>query len=164
MQRVPGRPVTGFVPSNLGNVGRHRNRVSPSVPALEANGIATDCGPMAVMRYKHQQGRAHDKEMEAAGVLQKSSQTWGWNRQRTPEDGETIGTAMTPRTPRTPKNGKTTVIPLALFRLRQQRLRQDKWRLGGHRHCHSAGAFQPSSKAATPGNQNETLPEAAVSA
>jgi hypothetical protein len=61
-------------------------------------------------------------------------------------------------TPRTPNNGKTTAIPLALFRLRQQRLRQDKWRLGGHHRCRSAGAFQPSSKAATPGNQNETLP------
>jgi hemerythrin-like domain-containing protein len=35
-------------------------------PALEANGLSSDCGPTTVMRYEHEQGRARIKEMAEA--------------------------------------------------------------------------------------------------
>ncbi|MEN6497486.1 MAG: hemerythrin domain-containing protein [Thermoguttaceae bacterium] len=35
-------------------------------PAMEAKGFSPDCGPTAVMRYEHEQGRTHIAAMDAA--------------------------------------------------------------------------------------------------
>lgn len=35
-------------------------------PAMEAKGYSADCGPTAVMRYEHEQGRAHIGAMDTA--------------------------------------------------------------------------------------------------
>lgn len=44
----------------------HGKEEAQLFPALEGHGIAPDCGPTAVMRYEHEQGRAHVREMEAS--------------------------------------------------------------------------------------------------